>query len=310
MAYTENIISSWNFWCFYKKTIRNKQTGLETFLDSGKFFHDTSGIIRAGIKISDISSTEEIVERTVSVFKPDITRMNNADIPTLAKFKIYFLGCVANMGNPSVDVTIRPWSYQAGLAWVTTTPQVTYEILNNNYLPFDVALEDYDSDIYEYSKEVNLNATSVTFLDLEQTFYKFLQKQCSGFLITAENGYCDIFSPNYSTVGLRPFFTINQITTGLIYNMVSVDFEVTALSKIKGVCRNKDGAIITGKQCEITIFDPNDYKIVGAGLSSLDGSFLVSANYKVGLPVVVSFTDETQEICGSEIMITVSNLTT
>jgi len=66
--YDATISDAWNYWCYYRKVLRNKNTGSIVDLDSGKFLPSTAGMIRVGEKISELNDNEETIEYTAIAF--------------------------------------------------------------------------------------------------------------------------------------------------------------------------------------------------------------------------------------------------
>ena len=309
MNYEESIKSYWNYWCYYKRVLRNKITGVETLIESKSYSPSVFGLVRAGIKKFDLSSTEEIIEYYLTALKPPIIRMCNQDLPVSAEFTLNFSEHSLNEGEVKIEVKIKPWANSSGSAWTSAT-EITYQDISEYYIPFDLSISTYDSTIYEKIQEADLSGEKVEFDNVIQTFQKFLQDQSTGFILSATGGYCEIYGPSHDLYFLRPKFVIDQPTVQRFHCNVDLDTEIKAASKIKGVCRDREGAIITGHQCKISAFDPYSFEVIGTGLSSsVDGSFLVDIEYKVGNPVIVSFVDETLSLYGTEIMVSVSEST-
>ena len=305
--YNTAISDAWNFWCYYYKVIRNKNTGVIIDLDTGKFLSTTTGLLRIGEKVSELNDSEEIIEYTVIALKPDITRINIWDTPSSARLMLYFSLVVFNDGNFQLPVTVKPWANPSGTEWTSDTI-ISYQDIVDYYIPFDLTSATYVPATYEKFTNVKADSYSAYIIDLENTFDKFLQDQTIGFMITATGGYADVFGPEYSSSEIRPQFTIEQIISNRFHGPhITLDTEIAGNSKVKGVCRDRDGTIITGRQCRIVACDKDNYRILGTGLSvSANGTFLVTLSCKVGELVIVSFYDSNNTLTGSELMTTVS----
>jgi len=306
MAYEESVVDYWNYWCYFQRILRNKTTGAKTFLESGIFIPDSFGIVRSGEKKFDLNASEEIIENYLTALKPDLDKMNVQNSPISTTFLLNFLQATLNDGEVELNITIKPWANSSGSSWTTST-EITYEDILEHYIPFDVPLENYDSTLYEKTVSADLSANNVKFDDIIQTFYKFMQGNSIGFTISAKGGYCDIYGPSSNLYFLRPKFTITQIVGGRLGSNFLLDTEIKAASKVKGVCKNRSGDIITGSQCRIIVMDSDKNNLVGTGLSSAaDGSFLIDIEKKVGHSVIVSFVSNDQSLLGTEIMVSVS----
>ena len=305
--YNVAISDAWEYWCYYRRVLRNKNTGAIIDLDSGKFSPSTVGLLRIGEKVSELNDDEEIVEYSVLALQPDITRINIWDIPSSAKLMLYLSVVILNDGNFQFPVTVKPWANSSGTAWTSDT-LITYNDIVEHYIPFDLTSETYVAATYEKSVNVEADTYNAYVIDLEETFYKFLQSQTIGFMITATGGYADVYGPTYSSSTVRPQFTIEQTISNRFHGPhITLDTEIAGLSKVKGVCRDRSGTIITGKQCRIVACNKDHYKILGTGLSvSANGTFLIDADCKVGELVAVSFYDSDDTLTGSELMTTVS----
>ena len=233
--------------------------------------------------------------------------MNKWDTPSSVKLMLYFSLVVLNDGIFQLPVTIKPWANSSGTAWTSDTT-ISYNDIVNHYIPFDLTAATYVSATYEKSKNIAADAYNALVIDLEATFDKFLQGQTTGFMATATGGYADVFGPEYDSLTIRPTFSVEQTVSNRFHGPhITLDTEISGLSKVKGVCRDRDGVIITGIQCRIVACDTNDYKILGTGLSvSANGSFLISVDCKVGKQIAVSFYDSSNALTGSELMTTVS----
>jgi len=210
-----------------------------------------------------------------------------------------------------LPVTIKPWANSHGIGW-TSDDIISYTDIVNYYIPFDLTVATYVSATYEKSVNVEANEYSVRAIDLEATFDKFLQQQTIGFAVTATGGYADVYGPEYASSDVRPQFVIEQSVSNRFHGPhIALDTEIAGSSKVKGVCRDRTGVILTGERCKITVCDQYNYKILGTSYSSsADGSFLTDVSCKVGESVVVGFCQTNNGISGSEIMTTVSPSTT
>jgi len=303
---SDHIIEDWDFWCYYKKVLRNRINNAETLIETGKYLHSNSGILRFGTKSAMQSSTEEIRDYYLVVFKPNIGRLPQQDYPSSAKLSIILSTVVLNVGNSSIVGKIKCWYHPNGRFW-TSSDNVGFNNINEYFVPSDILTTDYDSSIYEKSETIGTNNLTVEFDEIEQIFWKFMRGKTTGFTLSATGGYCDIYGSEYNPYTLRPQFTIGQTVSSKMHSNLVIDSEIKALSRIKGTCKDRNGNALTGIQCRITAFDPDEYKIIGTGLSSAaDGTFLIDIDYRVGDNIIVSFVNEVQSISGSEIMKTVS----
>jgi hypothetical protein len=299
----ERIISTWNYWNYYKNFIQNISTGVLSEVSSGKYTHATAGLLRFGEKKTKISSTENLIKKTIAVFKPSMQRVSNSEEPSIASLKIYLYANTLNDLETKITANFKSWANALGVTWTSAT-NASYDAFKGFYVPFDVTT--YAPTTYEDNATVYTNSYILEFDEIINSLYKFYQDQTTGFTISATGGYCDIYGPAYSSNYKRPILDIKQIVTGKMYNYIPVDIEVTARSKVRGLCRDYNGTVISGKQCRIIIFDIDNYKIIGTGLSDLSGNFLIENSAKYNTEVVVSFLQETDNICGSEIMTTIS----
>jgi hypothetical protein len=252
-----------------------------------------------------LNPSEEWVEETVLVVQPPRGRLPIADVPSSAGLVLFFSDVELNDDESNLIVKVSPWANLDGSGWVSET-NGSFSDFRDHYIPFDLSPSTYDSSIYELTSSVSLFDYGVTIAGLEGTFYKFLQKETTGFLITASNGYADCYNPSFESLGSRPKFNVNIVISGQNGALLNLDVEVRGRAKIKGVCRDRNGAIMTGSNCNIVAFDPNSHKVIGSALSDLDGSFLFEVNSKVGENIAVSFTESTRGIFGAEIMKTLS----
>jgi|GEM_PF-5891799 len=308
-SYNISISDSWNYWCYYRRVLRNKNTGALVDLSSGKYSPSTEGLLRVGEKISSLNINEEIIEYTVIALKPDLKRFSVQDIPSSVRLILYLGGVVLNSGNFQLSVTVKPWANSSGLLWTTDTI-ISYNSIIDYYIPFDLTAATYVTATYEKSVNVEIGGYAAVVKYLESTFDKFARRQSIGFMITATGGYANVFGPTYESLTVRPKFTVEQVVSNRFHGPhITMDAEIIGRSKVKGVCRDRSGAIITGKQCRIIACDKDDYKILGTGLSSVTGAFLVDLECKVGEFVVVSFYESGDVLTGSEMMTTVSNNT-
>jgi len=308
--YNVTISEAWDYWCYYHRVIRNKNTGTVINLDSGKFNPLTSGFLRVGKKISEIDDDTEIIEYTTIALKPDLKRVSNQDTPNSVRLMLYLPVVVLNEGDIQLSVTVKPWANSSGINW-TSDNIICYDDIVDHYIPFDLTVATYVSSTYEKSVNVEADEYRAEIIDLEATFDKFLLGQTIGFAITATNGYADVYGPEYTSLTVRPQFAIEQTISNRFHGPhIILDTEIVGSSKIKGVCRDKDRIIITGRQCRVTVYEKDSYRILGTGLSaSIDGAFLVSLECKTGELVIVSFYDSSGVLTGSEIMTTVSSNT-
>ena len=300
----EELIASWEYWCYYKRYIRNKITGDSYLSETGKFIPTLTGMVRIGIQISDLSDTEELINYYITALQPNVIRMCRTDFPLSAKVTVYFREYRLNSGKTAIPITVKCWANLSGIDWVTSTP-ITYEDISEHYIPFDLDEDSYVASTYEKTENMNLSLLTVEIQNLEYTFEKFMLNGSIGFIFDATGGYGEMYGPASSSTYLRPKFTIVQNVSNRMKSNIFLDTEIVSESKIKGVCRDRNRNIITGVQCKITVFDPDTYEVLGTGLSSAaDGSFLITTTAKVGNPVVVSFVEDGQSISGTEIMTT------
>ncbi len=306
MAYSEEIIENWNYWNYFRRVVRNKNTNSETLLETGRYVPVTTEMFRIGVKISDLTETEEIREYYAATFKPNIRRMCNQDYPSSVTLRI--LSSVVGVNSDQTEVTgyAKTWYHVDARSWVSTD-DLSYSILTDFSIPSDVAAEDYVAEDYTEESLIKTGDVYIDFYDLEAIFWKYMRDKTTGFTLSATGGYVDFYSPNYSPVTFRPQFIISQTVSSRQYSGMVLDAEIKALSRIKGVCKNKYGVAITGSQCDVIAFRPDTYRIVGTGSSSaVDGSFLIDVDYKVGEDVAVSFINSGLSISGTELMTTVS----
>lgn len=308
-SYNETITEVWDYWNYYKRVIRNKNTGVETLISSGKYIHATAGLLRVGKRITNMSSTEELIEYTAVALKPNIRRMSNYDFPISLSLSVYISSIALNSDQSSLEMKARAWANLTGVSW-TSDSEISYSDIVGYYIPFDLTSSNYTPSTYEISVSLNSGDYLALFEDFEYTFYKFMRNRSIGFMLTATGGRADIYGPAYSTTTLRPQFDATQTVSGRLRVNVTLDTELVALSKVKGVCRDRNGTIITGSQCRIVIYHKSNYNILGTGLSDFaTGAFLVETSCKVGELVVASFLNSNNVISGSELMTTVSYLT-
>ncbi len=305
----EIIIENWEYWCYYKNIIRNKVTGAEVLISSGRYVPEIVGLLKLGEKKSDINSTEELIESYVIAIRPNFRRLDYTVVPSVALLGFSFSVVILNENETIFNPKIKCWANSDGTEWTSDTI-ITYDSINDYYIPFDLTVATYDLGIYEETGEVESSEYSVILENLEQMFYKFMQSQTIGFILTGAGGHTEVYGPTYSVTTVRPYFNISQAIDRM-RNYVYADTEIQAKSKVKGVCRNREGSIITGVHCDVIVFDIYDHNVIGSGYSSVaDGSFLVDVDERVGAEVVVSFSEFRQNIAGSEIMTTVSYNTT
>ena len=308
MTIEETLSTEWEFWCYFERVKRNKNDGSEVLLEASQFFPSTTGITRIGEKISKINSSEEMVERYLTAIKPNINRMCKQDFPSDASLELLFMNHLLNAGEAEIKASIKPFANSSGTNWTSDT-SISYYDIRDYYVPFDMTATYYNQNINDYkkTKSVDLSGNKVLFEDLELLLWKFMKGQTIGFTIGGTGGFCSLYGPNYDLYFLRPMFTIDQIVTARMQSNLNLDTEIITEGKIKGICTDKDGVKITGKQCRIIAYDMDKYDIVGTGLSSAaTGEYLISVTSKIGQPIVVSFLNEVDDITGSEIMTTLS----
>ena len=312
MTIEESISKVWDFWCYFERSKRNKSTGSETFLESGKYNPNIEGLLRIGTKINNINSTEEIVERYLVALKPNIYRMNTDSFPANASLNLNFYSYELNSENSQLPMKIVPFANISGADWDSDSV-ITYYDIKDHLKPFDMTQSIYDikKNLFEKTVYMNLEDKKITFESIENIVWKLLRSNSIGFTLSASGGYCTLYGPTYSMYFLRPFLEIMQSVPARVHNNSFLDTEIVAEGRVKGKCVDKDGILITGKQCRIIVFDMDKYTILGTGLSnSSNGEYLITTTSKIGDPVIVSFLNETDEICGSEIMTTLSKDTT
>lgn len=308
MTIEETISSYWNYWCYFERVVKNRYSGKEILVGSGNYVPEIFGMMRIGEKVSRLNSSEDIVERYLSAFKPDISRMCDQDYPTVVELTLRFLSHEINSGETEINVTVKPFANDNGRSWATTSP-ISYNLIKEHYVPFDITLATYISNLSEYEKTESINQSEnrVYFGNLILLMWKFMQKNSIGFTISASGGICNLYGPSYTLYFLRPLLTVRQVVDTRMRSNVILDTQIAAEAKVKGKCKDRDGNVITGRQCRVIAFDPSDYEILGTGLSSSStGSFLFSINYKVGYPVIVSFIDDVSDITGCEVMTSLS----
>lgn len=293
MAIEETINSYWNYWCYYEEYVRNKITGSSFLSNTGIFIPEIFGSVRIGVKRADINDNEESVVYYITALKPNISRMCKDDFPLSAEIRLNAREALLNEEETIIPVTLSNWENPNDDGWITSTP-ISYGAMN-----------DYSSDIYKETANADLSGLVIEIEDLETIVHRFFRGWSNGFLLNATGGYCELYGPSSSFLYMRPTLTIVQNVSSRLKSNITLDVEIRSESEVEGVCRDRNRNIITGYQCKITIFDPDTYDIIGTGLSSPStGSFVVTTSAKIGNPVVVNFTEETQSISGSEIMIT------
>ena len=301
-----DIIEGWDYWCYFYKARRNKNTNSETLIDSGKFIESTPGLLNIGTKIDNLSSSEEIIERTVIAIKPKIQRIHNQCVPDYVSLDLSLAAIVMNDDADRFVITVKPWANLNGTSWTSDTV-LTYWDLVGHHVPFDVDVEDYEKETFEKIAILEQVEYRATIEDLSQAFGKFLENRSTGFLITAEGGYSGIYGPTYATIASRPQFSVSQTIPGRTQARILLSTEMEAKSKVRGRCKNRLGVPITGVQCRVTIFNLSHDRILGTGLSaSSDGSFLITVNVKIGTRVIVAFAETSSSISGGAIMLTES----
>lgn len=287
----ETINSSWNYWCYYEEYVRNKITGSSFLSKTGIFVPSISGSLRIGVKRADINDTEESITYYTTALKPNVSRMCKDDYPLSAKIRLNARTALPNEGETVIPVTLSNWENPNDDGWITSTP-ISYG-----------AMDDYSSATYKETANADLSGLKIEIEGLRTIVHRFFRGWSNGFLLTATNGYCELYGPSSIFSYMRPTLTIVQNISNRLKTDIILDIEIRCESEVKGVCRDKDRNVITGHQCNITVFDPDNYDIIGTGLSSaIDGSFLVTTSAKIGNPVVVSFVEEIQGLSGSEII--------
>jgi len=291
MTTEETINSSWNYWCYYEEYVRNKITGSSFLSRTGKFVPSISGLLRIGVKRADINDTEESITYYTTALKPNVSRMCKDDYPLSAEIRLNARTALPNEGETVIPVTLSNWENPNDDGWITSTP-ISYG-----------AMDDYSSATYKETVNADLSGLKIEIEGLRTIVHRFFRGWSNGFLLTATNGYCELYGPSSIFSYMRPTLTIVQNVSNKLNTDISLDIEIVSESEVEGVCRYRDGTIITGYQCEITVFDPDTYEIVGTGLSSFaNGSFSILTSAKIGNPVIVSFVEETQSISGSKMM--------
>jgi len=306
MAYSQIIIEGWEYWNYFKRVLRNKNTSAEILLETGRYIPVSTDIFRIGVKVSDLTEEEEIREYYAATFKPNIRRMCNQDYPSSVMLRLLSSAVVINEGQTEITEFVQTWYHLNGREW-TSSDDLSYEILTSFVIPSDVPTDNYVAETYTEESTIKAGDVYLDVYDLDVIFWKFMIEKATGFTLSATGGYIDFYSPNFSPYTYRPQFVISQTVSSRQFLSMTVDAEIKALSKVKGICRDKDGVAITGSQCAIIVFDPETYKIIGTGNSAtIDGSFLIDVTYKVGEEVAVSFVQSGLSISGTELMTTVS----
>jgi len=298
---TVNILEGWDVWCFFRRMLFNSNTLSETLINEGEFSPPVSGILRSGIKEYSINSTEKIREYYAIAFSPDISRLCNSDYPMTSKLRIDVESCVLNAGETEFVGTIKPWAKSGGI------PHSYLDIVDN-YIPFDVT--SYDAEIYETQDSITPSEYYFQFEDIIATIWKYMKSQSSGFMLVGQNGIVDIYGPEYSSVSFHPALTIIQTISNKRKYKINLQTEIKSLSKIKGVCNDKDGNRVTGSSCKVYVFSLSFVDLIGSGESnSANGTFLIEVEAKYLEQVLVTYFNESENIFGSEIMRTVSKVT-
>jgi hypothetical protein len=309
-SYDESIIEAWDYWCYFQKVKRNRLTGFEIIIDSGEYVSSTENLLRVGERVSYLDSTYDLVEKTVVALRPDLSRLCLSDLPIKVDLMLYLLSVVLTDGESVVELTVKPWANPSSSVWTSET-EITYDDLVNYYIPFDLTSLTYSPSEYEVSVNIESDKYNAFVENIDTLFIAFMQEDSGGILITAEKGYVDVFGPGYSSSTIRPYIKTIQTITGRSYSFFDLDTEVTATSKVKGVCRDREGNILTGERCKVVVCDKDNYKILGTSYSSsANGSFLTTVNCKAGKLVIASFYRSSDKISGSELMVTVSKNTT
>jgi len=295
MATEETINSYWSYWCYYEEYVRNKLTGSSFLSGTGIFIPEISGLMRIGVKTTDINDIEESVTYYISALKPNISRMCKDDYPLSAKIRLNAREALLNEEETVIPVTLSNWENPNDNGWTTDTP-ISYDAMNN-----------YSSIAYKKTANADLSGLVIEIEDLEAIVHRFFRGWSNGFLLTATGGYCELYGPSNLFSYMRPTLTIVQNISNKLKTDVILDIKIKSASKIMGVCRDRNRNIITGYQCRVTVLDIDTYEILGTGLSSsLDGSFSITINIKPRHPAIVNFIEENQSLSGSEIMITQS----
>lgn len=295
MATEETINSYWNYWCYYEEYVRNKTTGSSFLSGTGIFIPEIFGSTRIGVKVADINDTEESVIYYVTALKPDVSRMCKDDYPLSAKIRLNAREAILSENETVIPVTLSNWENPNDNGWITSTP-LSYGALN-----------DYSSSIYMKTANADLSGLVIELEDLEAIVHRFFEGWSNGFLLSATQGYCELYGPSSLFSYMRPTLTVVQTVSNRLKTNIALDIEVTSESEVVGVCRDRNRNIITGYQCRIIVLDIDTYEIIGTGLSSSsDGSFSITVNVKPRYPVIVNFVEESQSLSGSEIMTTMS----
>ncbi len=303
ISITEILVDSWEEICIFRRTKRNKITGSEFILDEGIYSPPVNGILRIGEKVSSLDSTYNLVEKYIYVFKPNISRLfQGTDSPFVVYLNLYLSSLVLNSGFSSLFVKIKPWANLNYIDWDSNSVPSLEEV-EEYYIPFNLTESTYIFSTYEFEEEKVLNNVDCKFKEMKDLFQSFVERNIIGFSISGRNGYIDIFSKDYeNNYELRPSFYVRNHIPYTNYNFIQLDIEIVGKSHIIGVCRNRNGEIITGENCKILVFDLSSNALIGSGLSELDGSFRVRTSCKSGTLISVIFINESLEINGSEIM--------
>lgn len=304
---TETITDSWEFLSHYKRIKRNKITKSESLLGYGKYIPSYTGIYRVGRKISELDSTYDIIEDTVLVLKPNISRIYiGSSTPYSASFRVYFSSVILNEGEFSCSLTLKPWANSGYIDWESSTT-VSYEDIVDYYIPFNLDASTYTSSVYEKTfSNITTGTTSALYTGIKELFYSFLKENIIGFvLIGNNNGYINVFNSNYLQLDtVKPQFLISQTIPYCGQYYSKLDIEISGKSHVIGACRNRNGELIAGSQSKIAIYDIDSHNLIGSGLSDLNGGFRIQTKCKSYDKVLVTFVNETENINGCEIMTT------
>lgn len=305
-SYRESIIDAWDYWCSFQKVKKNRFNGSEVIIDEDVYSPTTAGMLRVGEKVSYLDTTYDIIEKTAIALKPDLSRLSLLDYPSNVDLMLYFSSVILTNGGTSLSITAKPWANANAGNWDKDT-EITYDDIVGYYIPFTETSSSYLASTYEVTNSISSNGAASLFKAITNLFIAFMGTSSTGILITATGGYANIFGPGYSSLTVRPSIKVVQTITGKASSFFTLNTEVVSESKVKGVCRDRNGTIIIGRECDIIVFDRNNYKILGTGTSnSATGQFLVSVSCKLGELVVVSFLDSSRNIAGSELMTTFS----
>jgi len=303
MEYLNNTIEeSWEYWCYYRRVIRNKASGEETLVQEGRYLPSVTNVLRIGSMVSEMNASEDLVEYTALAIRPAILRLHVGLIPLDASLLFSFSALIFNGSNSSAKFTLKPWANASGEDWISST-EITYGDIVEHYIPFNLAEETYDPDTYEKEIEIAVSAGGLFFSEIQNTLYTFLTDNAYGMFIVGEDGYADVYSPQYTYEDLRPQLGVTQVVPFTGYNYTTMATEITGKSHVIGVCRDLDGEAITGVSCLVAVFDLSDRSLLGSGSSDpIDGSFRIKTECKSYTTVILTFVNESLGINGSELM--------